>query len=102
MEDPGYPDARNNFALRCGRLVPLAVDEQGLLPTRKLGGCDYAFVTPSHQCPTNVTMPMARRLAVLEMARKKNVVLFEDDHESELNFSGRPLPRSKAWTPMGA
>lgn len=96
MEDPGYPDARNNFALRCGRLVPLAVDELGLLPSRKLGECDYAFVTPSHQCPTSVTMPLARRLAVLEMARKKNVVLFEDDHESELNFSGRPLPALKS------
>jgi GntR family transcriptional regulator/MocR family aminotransferase len=96
MEDPGYPDARNNFALRCGRVVALAVDEQGLLPSRKLGQCDYAYVTPSHQCPTSVTMPLARRLAVLEVARKKNMVLFEDDHESELNFSGRPLPALKS------
>lgn len=96
MEDPGYPDARNNFALRCGRVLPLVVDEQGLTPSRKLGQCDYVYVTPSHQCPTSVTMPLARRHALLEMARKKNVVLFEDDHESELNFSGRPLPALKS------
>jgi GntR family transcriptional regulator/MocR family aminotransferase len=96
MEDPGYPDARNNFALRCGRIVPLAVDEQGLVPSRKLGPCDYVYVTPSHQCPTSVTMPLARRHALLAMARKKNLVLFEDDHESELSFLGRPLPALKS------
>lgn len=96
MEDPGYPDARNNFALRCGRVVPLAVDEQGLVLSRKLAQCDYVYVTPSHQCPTSVTLPLERRLALLEMARKKNLVLFEDDHESELNFSERPLPALKS------
>lgn len=96
MEDPGYPDARNNFALRCGRIVPLAVDEHGLVPSRKLAPCDYVYVTPSHQCPTSVTMPLERRLALLDMARKKNLVLFEDDHESELNFSERPLPALKS------
>lgn len=101
MEDPGYPDARNNFALHAGRVLPLAVDEQGLVPSRKLGQCDYAYVTPSHQCPTSVTMPLARRQALLAMARKNNVVLFEDDHESELNFSGRPLPALKSLDSEG-
>ena len=96
MEDPGYPDARNNFALRCGRVVPLPVDAQGLVTSRKLAECDYAYVTPSHQCPTSVTMPLARRHALLDMARNKNIVLFEDDHESELSFEGRPLPALKS------
>jgi GntR family transcriptional regulator / MocR family aminotransferase len=96
VEDPGYPDVRNNFALRSGCVRPLAVDEQGLVPSRKLGQCDYVYVTPSHQCPTSVTMPLARRQALLDLARKKNVVLFEDDHESELNFSGKPLPALKS------
>ncbi len=35
------------------------------------------------------------------LARRKNVVLFEDDHESELNFSGRPLPALKSLDPEG-
>ena len=101
MEDPGYPDARNNFELRTSKVVPLPVDEQGLVPTRRLGQCDYAYVTPSHQCPTSVTMPLARRHALLELARRKDVVLFEDDHESELNFSGRPLPALKSLDTEG-
>ncbi len=96
IEDPGYPDARNNFKLRSAQVTPLAVDEQGLVPSSRLGRCDYAYVTPSHQCPTSVTMPLERRLQLLALARRKNVVLFEDDHESELNFSGRPLPALKS------
>jgi GntR family transcriptional regulator/MocR family aminotransferase len=101
MEEPGYPDARNNFELRSQRVVPLAVDEQGLVPSRKLGQCDYVYVTPSHQCPTSVTMPLERRQALLALARQKNLVLFEDDHESELNFSGRPLPALKSLDTEG-
>lgn len=96
IEDPGYPDARNNFRLRSGQVRPLPIDADGLMVSRSLGQCAYAYVTPSHQCPTGVTMPLHRRQAILEIARKKNVVLFEDDHESELNFSGRPLPALKS------
>jgi GntR family transcriptional regulator/MocR family aminotransferase len=96
VEDPGYPDARNNFALRSASVKPLAIDEHGLVPSRRLGQCEYVYVTPSHQCPTSVTMPLARRQALLEVARRKDVVLFEDDHESELNFSDRPLPALKS------
>jgi len=96
IEDPGYPDARNNFKLRTSHVRPLPIDVNGLMASRALGQCAYAYVTPSHQCPTGVTMPLHRRHEILEIARKKNVVLFEDDHESELNFSGRPLPALKS------
>jgi GntR family transcriptional regulator / MocR family aminotransferase len=61
-----------------------------------MGQCSYVFVTPSHQCPTTVTMPLKRRQEILELAKKRDVVLLEDDHESELNFSGRPLPALKS------
>ena len=96
IEDPGYPDARNNFLLRTDHVKALPIDEQGLVPSRAMGQCAYAYVTPSHQCPTTVTMPMARRHEILALARKHDMVLFEDDHESELNFSGRPLPALKS------
>lgn len=101
VEEPGYPDARNIIAARGARLVPLLVDAMGLVPSKKLGQCDYAYVTPSHQCPTGVTMPLERRHALLDLARQQNLVLFEDDHESELNFSGRPLPALKSLDTEG-
>ena len=96
IEDPGYPDARNNFLLRSDHVRALPIDQDGLIASRAMGHCDYVFVTPSHQCPTTVTMPLQRRQEILELAKKRDVVLFEDDHESELNFSGRPLPALKS------
>lgn len=96
IEDPGYPDARNNFLLRTQKVRALPIDSDGLIASRAMGQCAYAYVTPSHQCPTTVTMPLARRLEILALAKKHDVVLFEDDHESELNFSGRPLPALKS------
>lgn len=96
IEDPGYPDARNNFKLRSDHVRALPIDSGGLMASPGLGQCAYAYVTPSHQCPTTVTMPLERRQQILALARRRDVVLFEDDHESELNFSGKPLPALKS------
>jgi GntR family transcriptional regulator/MocR family aminotransferase len=96
IENPGYPDARNNFALRTRHVKPLRVDEQGLVPGAALSGCQYVYVTPSHQCPSTVTMPLARRQELLARAERDDFVVIEDDHESELNFSGQPTPALKS------
>jgi GntR family transcriptional regulator/MocR family aminotransferase len=101
IEDPGYPDARNNFALRARSVAALPVDEHGLKLGPELAKCQYVFVTPSHQCPTTVTMPIDRRNKLLEAARTHDIVIFEDDHESELNCSGRPLPALKSLDSEG-
>lgn len=96
IEDPGYPDARNNFMLRTDHVKALPIDTDGLIASRAMAQCAYAYVTPSHQCPTTVTMPLKRRHEILALAKKHDIVLFEDDHESELNFSSRPLPALKS------
>lgn len=101
IEDPGYPDARNTFELRARSVTPLPVDEHGLKLGANLMACRYVYVTPSHQCPTTVTMPIERRRELLEAAHAHDMVLFEDDHESELNFSGRPLPALKSLDTEG-
>ncbi len=101
IEDPGYPDARNAFALRARSVMPLPVDQSGLKLGPELARCQYLYVTPSHQCPTTVTMPIERRRQLLEKARRHDLVIFEDDHESELNFSSRPLPALKSLDSEG-
>jgi GntR family transcriptional regulator/MocR family aminotransferase len=101
MEDPGYPDARNNFLIRAGKLVPIPVNSGGLTVGKRLEGLDYVYTTPSHQCPTNVTMPIARRKMLIDAAEKHDFVVIEDDHESELNFEGRPQPALKSLDRRG-
>ena len=101
VEDPGYPDARNAFALRAAKVGALPVDAMGLRIGPDLLRCDYAYVTPSHQCPTTVTMPIERRRELLDAAERHDIVLIEDDHESELNFAARPLPALKSLDVRG-
>ncbi|HXG28355.1 MAG TPA: PLP-dependent aminotransferase family protein [Nevskiales bacterium] len=96
MEEPGYPDARNIFALCTDRLRPIPVDDDGLVVDERLSGCAYVYVTPSHQSPTTVTMPLARREALLARAIRDDFVLIEDDYESEINFVGEPCPALKS------
>ncbi|MBL8324548.1 MAG: PLP-dependent aminotransferase family protein [Rubrivivax sp.] len=96
IENPGYPDARNNFLLRSRHVRALRVDEQGLVLGTALTGCRVVYVTPSHQCPTTVTMSLQRRQDLLARAERDDFVVIEDDHESELNFSGQPTPALKS------
>lgn len=96
IEDPGYPDARNIFASRTHHLLPLPVDRQGLPVDERLSGVDYVYTTPSHQCPTGVTMPLARREALLRQAEQRDLVIIEDDFESENRFEGEPIPALKS------
>jgi GntR family transcriptional regulator/MocR family aminotransferase len=96
MENPGYPDARNIFELKSPDIIPLAVDDQGVVPGKQLNSCEIVFTTPSHQSPTTVTMPLQRREHLLKQARKKDFLIIEDDYESEINFVGEPTPALKS------
>ena len=96
VEDPGYPDARNIFALRTARLRPLPLDAQGLIVGEALAGCRFVYATPSHQSPTTVTMPVERRLELLRRAAVDDFLIIEDDYENETTFSGLPNPALKS------
>jgi GntR family transcriptional regulator/MocR family aminotransferase len=101
IEDPGYPDARNIFTLSGARVMPLPVDQDGVVPGRHMDQCDVVFVTPSHHTPTTVTLPKERRQELLERAGRADFLLIEDDYESETNFVGEPTPALKSLDQEG-
>ncbi len=96
IENPGYADARNIFSLKSPKVVPLEVDENGVVPGDAVNNCEFIYVTPSHQSPTTVTMPLERRKQLLEDAEKHDFLIIEDDYESEINFVGEPTPALKS------
>lgn len=96
IEDPCYPDARNIFSSRTPLIEALPVDDNGLVLSDRIRQLDYLYTTPSHQCPTGVTMPLHRRKELLGMADASDVVIIEDDFESENNFAGNPIPALKS------
>ena len=95
IEEPGYPTARRVFALGGVSVVPVPVDEEGLVVAKgreKAPDARAAFVTPARQYPTGVTMPLARRLELLDWAAEAGAIVIEDDYDSEYRYVGRPLP----------
>jgi GntR family transcriptional regulator/MocR family aminotransferase len=104
LEDPTYDAAYSVFASVGARIVSVPVDREGLVvsalpehgPPVKL-----VYVTPSHQFPTGVVLPAARRYALLAWARRRGAYIFEDDYDSEFQYTGRPLEALAALDPEG-
>ena len=95
LEDPGYTGARAALAAGGAELVPVPVDEEGLRVDqgeRRAPRARLAYVSPSHQYPTGVTMSLARRLRLLEWAERAGAWILEDDYDSEFRYGTRPLP----------
>ncbi|WP_374654840.1 PLP-dependent aminotransferase family protein [Dongia sp.] len=94
VERPGFPGIGAAIAASGGRLVHVAVDEEGLDVTeglRRAPRARLACVAPSHQYPLGIVMSLQRRLALLAWARKAKAWVLEDDYDSEFRYTGRPL-----------
>ena len=94
MEDPGYPVACRTLCRAGLKVVPVPVDAEGLdvrAGEKQAPAAKAAYVTPSHQFPTGVSMTMVRRIALVEWARSARAWLLEDDYDSEFRYGGPPL-----------
>ncbi len=94
MEEPGYPGAHLAFATAGARLIPVPVDDEGMIVPEISGQCRdarVAYVTPSHQYPLGMTMSAARRMSLLKWAVCSGSWIIEDDYDSEYRFGGRPI-----------
>lgn len=101
IESPCYPGLRSILERRGCGIQPVAIDDGGL-PIDELPSCvDVVFTTPSHHCPTSVTMSLERRRALLERATKDDFVVVEDDYEFEMSFVTPPSPALKSLDKEG-
>lgn len=100
-ENPCHPDMSASLQLSGAHIVAIDVDGEGLPPDALPEHVDAVFVTPSHHCPTGATMPVGRRVALLEAAARKDFIIVEDDYEFEMSFLAPPLPALKAFDQTG-
>jgi GntR family transcriptional regulator/MocR family aminotransferase len=96
VEEPGYGDVREMAQDLGARVQPQPVDRHGLIIDGTLSDADVIVVTPSHQCPTGVTLALKRREALLRLAADSNSVVIEDDFECEANYFEPALPALRA------
>ncbi|MEG0449628.1 MAG: PLP-dependent aminotransferase family protein [Lysinibacillus sp.] len=92
VEDPGFPPAWLTMKYRNMNVLPVQVDEQGIVVDSIPNQSKLVFVTPSHQSATGVIMSAKRRSQLFELARRNQSWIIEDDYDSEFRHSGEPLP----------
>jgi len=91
VEDPQYQGTREVLRAAGARMQPVPVDRDGLQTDALPKNSRLAFLTPSHQFPTGAILPLARRLALLDWARRKDAIVVEDDYDGEFHYEGQPL-----------
>ncbi|WP_426031267.1 PLP-dependent aminotransferase family protein [Cypionkella sp. TWP1-2-1b2] len=101
VENPGYSGLRGVLEPSGTEVISVDVDADGLPPDRLPKAVDVVFTTASHQCPTNATMPLERRLALLEAASREDFVIVEDDYEFEMSFLKPVSPALKSLDSEG-
>lgn len=94
LEEPTYLQAYHIFHELEYDIKAIHLDEYGMnMQSLHQSGADIAYVTPSHQYPTGVVMPIKRRLELLSWANSKaGRYIIEDDYDSEFRYSGKPIP----------
>jgi len=98
IEDPGYPPMRAAFLAAGAKVVPVAVDAEGLVVDALPIPVQIVCVCPSHQFPFGVSMSAPRRAALLHFARKHGAVIVEDDYDGEFRYDGTPLQALRSTT----
>lgn len=95
VEDPGHKIMVNALTGSGMSCEPVRIDEQGFrLPVsdRHRLTAKAIAVTPSRQYPLGVTLPLSRRLELLEWAKNNDGFILEDDYDGEFRYQGQPLP----------
>ena len=101
MENPCYPGLRTILGQTSCHTVSVDVDAGGLPPEALPEGVDVVFTTASHHCPTNATMPMNRRIELLQRAAREDFLIVEDDYEFEMSFLKASSPALKSLDEEG-
>lgn len=93
LENPGFHRTRSILQDLSIPTIPIPLDENGIqLKQLNESHANIAYVTPSHQFPYGMVMPITRRLELLKWAQEKGGYVIEDDYDSEYRYKGKPIP----------
>lgn len=94
LENPGYPQLAAIYSSNDVFCRYLPMDEQGIRSdVLENSGADILHISPSHQFPTGIVMPVSRRYELLRWAAKKSSrYIIEDDYDCEFRLYGKPVP----------
>ncbi|MBU1241263.1 PLP-dependent aminotransferase family protein [Myxococcota bacterium] len=95
---PSYLGGLAAFRTYGADMVGIDLDDEGMDPVKlekaleemKAAGekPKFIYIIPDFQNPTGITMPESRRIKVLELAKKYDVLILEDSPYREIRFEG--------------
>jgi len=93
IENPGFHRARYTFIDQGVDVHPISIDESGICIEELKRSCaNVVYVTPSHQFPNGMVMPISRRMELLKWCEERKGYIIEDDYDSEFRYTGKPIP----------
>ena len=101
-EAPTYPGAIPTFGAYQADVVQIEIDSDGM-PIDELEAVldrltaegrrpKFIYTIPNFQNPGGVTMSLARRRRLIEVARERELLVLEDNPYGLLRYEGEPLP----------
>jgi len=96
VENPGYKPAWLAFQSAGAALIPVGVDQEGLIiadliQVLKKHTIKAIYITPHHQFPTTVSLSLERRYQLIELSQRYGFYIIEDDYDHEFHFAARPI-----------
>jgi 2-aminoadipate transaminase len=111
IEEPSYSGAVTSFKAHGCTLVPVPVDEGGVIPelveaalaAKQAEGIQvkFMYILPNYQNPTGATLSLERRQRLLAIAAKYRTLILEDDAYIEFRYEGEELPTIKSLDTAG-
>jgi len=93
MEEPGFHRTREAFKDQGVTLKPIPLNQDGIdLNHLVESKANVTYVTPSHQFPNGMVMPITRRMELLKWAEEEGRYIIEDDYDGEFRYKGKPIP----------
>lgn len=94
LENPGYPRFHQLFKDNGNQIELIDLDQKGVSMTAiNQINPNLLVITPSHQFPTGVIMPVSRRIDILNWAlQDEKRYIIEDDYDSEFKYETDNIP----------
>jgi DNA-binding transcriptional MocR family regulator len=109
VEDPTYVGALNTFEAYQVQVETVPMDQSGLVPelleariaALQLAGksIKFLYTIPSFNNPSGITLSAERRQQIVDICRKANILIIEDNPYGLLRFDGEPLAPLRADNP---
>lgn len=106
VEELGYQPALAALKSAGAIPIPIRLDKEGIDPVSfeqaaKKYKLKLLYTTSLHQYPTTVTLPVARRLRIYEIAAEHGVPILEDDYDHEFHYRSQPIAPIASHDPEG-